>query len=34
MRNPKKWTKVEWLNWQRKVIREERQELEKEKKRK
>lgn len=30
----KEWTKAEWLNWQRKVIREERQELEMEKKRK
>lgn len=28
----KEWTKGEWLNWQRKVIREERQEMERERK--
>ncbi len=28
----KEWTKREWLNWQRKVIREERQEMERERK--
>lgn len=27
MRSPKKWTKAEWLNWQREVIRAELKEL-------